>query len=169
MSPIAKRADVTKQPDPLTLNDVDLSHRTDVINTVIDFSDNSVPSDLPLPEMVFDWFSTDSNIALTLSTDFFPSNNIPPPSPLRFKNTLLQFWPLSTSKLANKANDYKLIYDIVHETGLPNYMEAKIPIPSGLNIKAWRDLLVNYPDEALVDHLEYDWPIDYTKPTPPTP
>ena len=92
MSSVAKSTDVTKQPDPLTVNDIDLSHHTDVINMIIDFSDNiSAASDLTQPEMVFDWFSTDSNIALTLSTEFFSSNNIPPPSPLTFKNTLLQF------------------------------------------------------------------------------
>ena len=66
-------------------------------------------------------------------------------------------------------SDYKYIYDSVRATGLPNYMEAKIPIPSGLSISMWRYLLTDYPDVNLVEHLEYGWPLDYTKNKPPTP
>ena len=36
---------------------------------------------------------------------------------------------------------------------------------TGLNIKAWRELLADYPDVTLVEPLEFGWPIDYTKPT----
>ena len=45
---------------------------------------------------------------------------------------------------------------------LPNYLEAKLPIPSGLNIQAWRCLLADFPDVPLVDYLEFGWPLDYT-------
>ena len=119
-------------------------------------------------DIKFDWFSTGSNIALTLSTDFFPKHVIPPPSPLLFRPSFLKIWPISSSALLSKAPEYKCIYDIVRSTGLPNYLGAWIPIPSGLQI-VWRKLLLNYPDNSLVDYLEFGWPLDYTKTTPPTP
>ena len=61
------------------------------------------------------------------------------------------------------------IYTTVRATALPNYLGAKIPIPSGLNIPAWRKLLTGYHDRHMVDFLEYGWPVDYTADTPPNP
>ena len=52
---------------------------------------------------------------------------------------------------------------------LPNYLDARLPIPSGLNIPAWTELLIDYHDDQQVDFLNFGWPVDYTKPTPPTP
>ena len=45
---------------------------------------------------------------------------------------------------------------------MPNYLEAKLPIPSGLNITVWRCLLADFPDVTLVDYLEFAWLLDYT-------
>ena len=64
---------------------------------------------------------------------------------------------------------YKAIYDEVHQTGLPNYLEAKVPVPSGLNINEWRVSLADFPDVSLVDHLEFGWPLDFTANSPPFP
>ena len=64
---------------------------------------------------------------------------------------------------------YLHIYDVVRATALPNYIEARIPLPSGLNIPVWRTLLADFPDSSLVDHLEYGWPLDYTSPSIPVP
>ena len=63
---------------------------------------------------------------------------------------------------------YKVIYDKVRQTGLPNFMDARVPVPSGVNIAAWRECLLEYPDVSLVDHLEFGWPLDYTAAGPPT-
>ena len=61
--------------------------------------------------------------------------------------------------------EYKYIYDLVREMGLPNYLQ----VPSGLNIQVWCCLLVDYPDVKLVDHLEFGWPLGYTSLQIPTP
>lgn len=61
-----------------------------------------------------------------------------------------------------------VIYDQVRETALPNYLEAKIPVPSALNIPRWREMLTDYHDTNLVDLLELGWPADYTAQKPPT-
>ena len=52
---------------------------------------------------------------------------------------------------------------------LPNYLKARVPVPSTLNINAWRSMLADYPDVQLVDHLEFGWPLDYSSIKPPTP
>ena len=61
------------------------------------------------------------------------------------------------------------IYHAVRRTGLPNFIKARIPVPSALNIPAWRTLLKDYHDTTLVDLLCYGWPADYTADYPPTP
>ena len=55
------------------------------------------------------------------------------------------------------------IYDVVRDTALPNFMSARIPIPSALNIPAWRELIqeINYPDHLISDFLEFGFPLDY--------
>ena len=63
---------------------------------------------------------------------------------------------------------YTTIYDMVSATGVPNFLEARMPLSSGLNITAWRLLLSDYPDAGLLDHLEFAWPLDYTLGNVPT-
>ena len=36
-------------------------------------------------------------------------------------------------------------------SAVPNYMGARIPIPSALNIPEWRRLLTDYHDKEIVD------------------
>ena len=60
-------------------------------------------------------------------------------------------------------------YDIVRATALPNYLEVHIPVPPGLIIPAWRNLLTDFPDMILVDHLEFGWSLDYTAMRTPVP
>ena len=127
------------------------------------------PLNSSLPEVSFDWFTSPQDLPLTLSTEFFPQHPTPPPSPIVFKPILLTFWPLSTDSIWPCAREYQLIYDTVRKIGLPNYLGARITIPSGLHISAWRQLLVGFPDTLLVDHLEYGWPLDYTASVIPTP
>ncbi|KAI8486041.1 hypothetical protein Bbelb_361410 [Branchiostoma belcheri] len=45
-------------------------------------------------------------------------------------------------------------------TGLPNFLGARIPVTSSLNIPAWRAALDTYPDSRLVDFLEFGFPIN---------
>ena len=52
-----------------------------------------------------------------------------------------------------------------------NFRGAKVPVPSGLCIAAWRQYLADYQDTNLVDFLTYGWPIycDTTALLTPTP
>ena len=70
-----------------------------------------------------------------------------------YKHTILSKWP----KLASNNSitlHYLNIFKLIRETGLPNYMEAKIPLPSGLNISRWRDRLKDTTFYYIVDFLE---------------
>ena len=118
---------------------------------------------LSLPELVFNWFVVAPDSAT------LPPTFTPPPSPLVLRQSLLPFWPISLAKDWVTAMEYKVIFDQVRLTGMPNYIKAKVPVPSSLNINAWRTRLAKYSDESLVDHLEFGWPLDYTAPAPPTP
>ena len=55
-----------------------------------------------------------------------------PISPYAFQNNLLDFWPKIKSN--QNVNSYFKIYSKVRKAGLTNYIKARIPIPSGLNI-----------------------------------
>ena len=51
----------------------------------------------------------------------------------------------------------------VKNSGVYNYMGARIPVPNHLNIQAWKDNLVEYEDNSLIDMLEFGFPIGYEK------
>lgn len=53
-------------------------------------------------------------------------------------------------------------YCDVRIKGLPNYLGARIPVPSNLNIKAWREALQGYHDSIICEYLEYGWPVGYS-------
>ena len=56
------------------------------------------------------------------------------------------------------------IHTMVRSYGCPNYKGARIPVFSGLNIKAWRQVLCNYDIPNLVEYLEFGFPlgVDYS-------
>ena len=47
------------------------------------------------------------------------------------------------------------------KTGEPNYLVARVPVPSALNISAWRELLQAYEDSVVCDFLEFGWPVGF--------
>ena len=57
----------------------------------------------------------------------------------------------------------KQIFDAVAITGVYNYSGAKVPIPSGLNVEAWKRYLQDYRDPNIVQYLEFGWPINFDR------
>ena len=45
------------------------------------------------------------------------------------------------------------------QTGKPNYLVARVPVPSTLNISTWHELLQDYEDSVVCDFLEFGWPV----------
>ena len=54
------------------------------------------------------------------------------------------------------------IYDRVRMSAKPNYRGCKIPVPSGLNIPAWRRKADLIKDASLIDMLECGFPAGFT-------
>ena len=54
------------------------------------------------------------------------------------------------------------IYSAVAATGRYNYEQARLPLPSGLNIPVWREELNGYHDGLLVELLEFGFPLSFT-------
>ena len=52
------------------------------------------------------------------------------------------------------------MHEAVRKYKVPNYQGARIPVPSGLNIRAWRRLLENYNLPIIADYLEFGFPVN---------
>ena len=48
-----------------------------------------------------------------------------------------------------------------------NFEGARITVPSKLNILEWRRLLKDYSDNVVVEILQFGWPLNYVKSSPP--
>lgn len=68
-----------------------------------------------------------------------------------------------------KATYHMNAYTDASLRGLPNYLGPRMPIPSNLNIGAWRRLLHSYEDRAICDYLEFRWPVGYSAGELPVP
>ena len=53
------------------------------------------------------------------------------------------------------------IYDLVRESGAPNFLLARIPLPHQLDIARWRSYLNGHSDVALVDYLQFGFPVGF--------
>ena len=52
---------------------------------------------------------------------------------------------------------------IVRKSGKPNFMGARIPLASQLNINAWKFYLAQYWDNQIVALLQYGFPLDFDR------
>ena len=56
------------------------------------------------------------------------------------------------------------IADIIRDTGLPNYKQARFSIKSDLNLPAWEKYLADYPDQRIIQYLKFGFPLSLTNP-----
>lgn len=89
-------------------------------------------------------------------------------SPRQFSKVINEKWPWPTVKAHQAFPEFMETYYDVRSTGLPNYLAARRPLKSYLNIPAWRHNLVDYEDNVLCEYLEFGWPISYTADRIPT-
>ena len=83
------------------------------------------------------------------------------------------FMPSGTLRLYNgDPVYYETIPDIISthfmikNSGVPNFLQCRIPVTSNLNIHKWRFHLTDYWDKQLPDLLEYGFPIDFDRDSP---
>jgi hypothetical protein len=84
------------------------------------------------------------------------------PSALHTGWPLADFTPLTDDLISNCLR----IYDNVRASGAPNFLLAKIPLPHQLNIERWRAYLYGHTDLALVDFLQYGFPVGFISSNP---
>ena len=89
--------------------------------------------------------------------------------PYDYAPVIRERWPTPAPEAWKMANQHMSIYMKVKDTNLPNYILAKIPIPSDIKCDAWADLLSEYHDAEIVDYLCYGWPGGYVAQNPPKP
>ena len=58
------------------------------------------------------------------------------------------------------------IHDLVRATNKPNFMQARIPVQSQLNVRAWKKYLANYWDRQLIELIEFGFPLDFNRSSP---
>ena len=72
------------------------------------------------------------------------------------------YWPRMASHF--KSSNLSLIYSAVRETGIPNAIGARKPLPTELNLEAWEFYLGDH-DPQLLDFVKYGFPMGYIGPT----
>lgn len=87
---------------------------------------------------------------------------------LKNKQMIRDFWPDPSTSAQKDFPDFVNLYNNIKAQACPNYLGAKIPLETALNIHAWYDLLKDYHDSELCDFLKYGWPLGYLRDTPPT-
>lgn len=72
--------------------------------------------------------------------------------------------PSPTSKAIDQDTGFCKLYNLVKDKNLPNALGAIVIVPSGLNLRAWLQLLHGYHDNQLCHFLAFGWPIGYYSP-----
>ena len=55
------------------------------------------------------------------------------------------------------------IHEIVKSTGKPNFLQARIPIKSQLNVQHWEKVLAGYWDRQLLELIKFGFPLDFNR------
>ena len=55
------------------------------------------------------------------------------------------------------------IHEIVRSTNKPNFMQARFPVDSQLNVKAWKRHLEGYWDRQFIHLIQFGFPLDYNR------
>lgn len=104
------------------------------------------------------------------------SNQCTPNATLNYSNDVVQkqkeiitsIWPDTTRQAFEQFPEFCALYNNIKRCGLPNFLGAKIPICSALNLNAWRLKLAQYHDKEICTFLEFGWPVGYHSITPPS-
>ena len=88
-------------------------------------------------------------------------------SPIQYKTYIEELWPHVSAEAFSLAPIHAPIYTAVRNSNIPNYLGARLPVPSQINCDAWDQALVGYHDSQIALFLRYGWPGSYTAPLPP--
>ena len=74
--------------------------------------------------------------------------------------------PSRADTLQIKCRDPIELHNEVKKYNLPNYLGARIPVESQLNIQAWESLLEGYWDKQLLECLKFGFPLGFNRTCP---
>ena len=60
-----------------------------------------------------------------------------------------------------ETNFFVTLHNQVYAKGQPNFLGARLSVPTSLHLSLWRSLLTEYSDVEVCDFLEFGWPIGY--------
>lgn len=86
---------------------------------------------------------------------------------IRQNHIISHVWPDVTDQARLQHPDFARDYCDIKKAGLPNFLGARIPVSSGLNVHAWRSELSEYHDKEIVNYIEFGWPVGYHSDKPP--
>lgn len=93
--------------------------------------------------------------------------NVPDLVLTKIKTMISTLWPSINNEATDICPEFARVYDLVKATNLPNFVAAKVPVPSGLLVNNWVRLLSNYHDNKLCNFLYFGWPLGYLADTIP--
>lgn len=90
-------------------------------------------------------------------------------NPVRVDNSVLAdikrmvstTWPVITPEARRAVPHFAQIYDAVKRYDLPNFAGAQIPVPSGIKVENWVNLLHHYHDNEICHFLQFGWPLGF--------
>lgn len=85
----------------------------------------------------------------------------------QFSSMVHGFWPSPAPAAEEQFPEFMSEFQAIKSTGLPNFMQAKIPVQSHLNIYQWELALQCYHDKQVCDYLKFGWPVGYLHSTYP--
>lgn len=85
----------------------------------------------------------------------------------QFSHMIHDFWPSPAPDAQCEFPEFMSQFLAIKATGLPNYLGAKIPVASALNLHQWDSALEFYHDNQICSFLKYGWPIGYLHSRPP--
>ena len=156
----------------------------DIIDKLLEFNDSVAVNDTSQQEV--DFVISDSIDMIEVKEPFDRFNDVPNTDLTNFQSGCdsdINFSDKKLGYLAKQSTDFSFIdpdrqmVDVstniqqcisiaqhIKLTGKPNYMGARYPIKSGLNLEAWNRLLLDYPDKKLLQYLAFGLPLSLNEP-----
>ena len=87
---------------------------------------------------------------------------------MQYRDTLRALWPVPSGRCWAAHPKHTEAYAATRHTGLPNFFEVCVPLPSTLDVGEWHIALADHPDMTLVDHIEFGFLSNYSAARAPT-
>ena len=86
----------------------------------------------------------------------------PSKTPEEYQGYIAQNWPYPTMHAYTNALEPMLLYTAVRRYNMPNFMGARIEVPSLMNCDNWDKAFNDYHDKQVCQFVRYGWPLSYS-------